>query len=183
MAVDNTPLLDELNTVEENCLYTAQAHFAIGNSKGTVVKVVYIGAAVLSAIGGALVAAGLPSWLGILPTMGGVVGAVATALGADKNVHTHFVAANVLTKLRHEARALRETFSSMMSQEELARETLRITNSYNNMIQGLPPTDKRAMNEACSAIQTGRFQPDFRASTNGAKILPASQVGRDDKSA
>lgn len=182
MTVDNTPLLDELNTVEENCLYTAQAHFSIGNRKGTVVKVVYIGTAVLSAIGGCLVAAGLPSWLGIFPAVGGVVGAVATALGADKNVHTHFVAANALTRLRHEARALRETFSSTMSPEELVRETRRVTDSYNNMIQGFPPTDERAMKEARSAIQTGRFQPDFRTSSSGAKIIPAGHAGKDDKS-
>ena len=166
------PLLEELRTIEENCLYTAQAHFVVAARKGTVVRVVYVGASVLAATGGGLVAAGLPTWLGIFSAVGGVVGAVAAALGADQDVHSHLVAANALTKLRHEARALRETFSPTMTQEELSRETRRLTEAYNNMIQGLSPTDEKSMLQARKAIQEGRFVPDFRTQPVSGKVLP-----------
>lgn len=179
MTTNTSPFLAELHTVEENCLYTAQAHFAIASRKGTVVKVVYITAAVLSAIGGCLVALGLPKWLGVLPALGGVVGAVISAVGVDRNVHAHLIAANALTKLRHEARSLRETFSTAMPLADLARDTRRITEAYNNIIQGLPPTDERAMKKARTAIQSGRFEPDFRSSGARSKTLPAGKFDQD----
>ena len=163
MVAHSSPLLDELQTVEENCLYTAQAHFAIAARKGQVVRSVYVGSAALAGIAGGLVAAGLPDWLGIVGAVCGVVGASCAALGADKEVHGHRVAANALTKLRHEARALRETFASGLSKSELTRDVKRITDGYNSLIQGLPPTDERAMQEAREQIQGGRFVPDFRA--------------------
>jgi hypothetical protein len=179
MTAETDPFLTELHTVEENCLYTAQAHFAMASRKGTVVKVIYISAAVVSAIGGCLVAGGLPKWLGALPALGGVVGAVISAIGVDRNVHAHLIAANALTKLRHEARALRETFSKAMSSENLARETRRSTEAYNNMIQGLPPTDESAMKTARAAIQAGRFDPDFRSAGAGTRALPSGQSLHD----
>jgi len=173
IAPDMAPLLDELQTVEENCLYTAQAHFAIAARKGAIVRIVYVSASVVAGLAGGLVAAGLPAWLGVFSAAGGIVGAVTAALGADKDVHVHRVAANALTKLRHEARALRETFASALTKDELSREVRRITDGYNNLIQGLPPTDDEAMAQARKAIQSGTFVPDFRAGHTG-KTLPSS---------
>lgn len=174
MAPASSPLLEELQTIEENCLYTAQCHFGIAGRRGTIVKVVFITASSLAAIAGALVTAGLPSWLGVLSAVCGVVGAVTTALGANNDVLAHVVAANALTKLRHEARSLREAFSPGMKQDELTREVRRLSDVYNNMIQGLPPTDSKAMNRARQAIKAGTFEPDFRATPNGKAPPPPS---------
>ena len=163
MSADIAPFLEELKTVEENCLYTAQAHFEIASRKSGTVKTVYIVAALVSALGGCLVAFGMPKWLGALPALGGAMGAVFSAVGIDKDVHTHLVAANALTKLRHEARALRETYSTTMTPEDLSRDTRNVSDAYNSMIQGLPPTDEKAMQKARAVIQSGRFEPDFRS--------------------
>ena len=179
MAPDVTPLLNELQTVEENSLYTAQAHFAIAARKGAVVRIVYVGASGLAALAGGLVVAGLPAWLGVFAAIGGIIGAVSAALGADKDVHVHRVAANVLTKIRHESRSLREAFSAELSKEELTREVRRISDGYNNLIQGLPPTDEKAMRKARESIQSGRFVPDFKVNTMvSKKALPSE---RDDQ--
>ena len=178
------PLLEELQTVEENSLYTAQAHFAIAARKGTVVRIVYVGSSMLAAVAGALVVAGLPAWLGVLAAIGGVTGAISAALGADKDVHTHRVAANALTKLRHEARALRQTFSAGLPKDELAREVRRITDGYNNLIQGLPPTDEKALRSARQTIQSGRFLPDFKTNAGAPKRaeLPSQTIPEDQAS-
>lgn len=48
----------------------------------------------------------LPRWIGLFAAIGGAVAAVSTALRADKDALGNFLAANALTKLRHEARAL-----------------------------------------------------------------------------
>ena len=172
MSSETAPLLEELQTIEENCLYTAQAHFSIAGRKGTAVKIVFIGASAMAAIAGGLVAAGLPAWLGVFSAVGGVVGAVTAALGANKDVHTHIVAANVLTKMRHEARALREAFAPTLSTDDLVREVRRFSDAYNNLIQGLPPTDAKSMERARKLIQAGQFQPDFRTGQDGAGALP-----------
>jgi len=82
-------------------------------------------------------------WLGIVGAVTGAVGAVSAALGADTDTHAHRVAANALTRLRHESRSLRETFSPDLSKDELTREVRRITDSYNSMIQGLPQRTPR----------------------------------------
>ena len=162
MTTEQAPLLNELQTIEENCIYTAQAHFIIAGRKGTITQVVFVLASVGAAVAGGLVAAGLPAWIGMFSAVGGSVGAVAAALGADRDVHSHRVAANALTRLRHEARALRETFSPSMDPDELTREVRRLSDSYNSMIQGLPPTDDKSMDKASKAIKSGRFVPDFR---------------------
>ena len=175
MAEDGAPLLEELHTVEENCLYTAQAHFIIAARKGTVVRVVFVGASAVAALAGGLVVAGLPAWLGVFSAVGGVIGAVSAALGADKDVHSHRVAANALTKLRHEARALRETFSTTLQKDELLREVRRFTDAYNSLIQGLPPTDDTAMEKARAAVHSGRFQPDFRDPKSRSEAPPGEQ--------
>lgn len=176
---DKVPLLDELHTVEENCLYTAQAHFAIAARKGAVVRIVYVSSSSLAAIAGGLVVAGFPAWVGLFAAIGGVVGAACAALGADKDVHAHRVAANALTKHRHEARALRETFSSDLSKDQLLAEVRRITDGYNSLIQGLPPTDEKAMEKARKSIQSGRFVPDFRADTPDTSTAEAGDSSHD----
>lgn len=161
-------LIEELKTIEENCLYTGQAHFVIASRKGAAVQRVFVIASAAAGIAGALVAAGLPAWIGIVSAVAGAVGAVAGALGADEDVHSHRVAANVLTRLRHEARALRETFWNGMDPAELTREVRRLSEYYNGLIQGLPPTDDEAMAKATEQIRSGRFVPDFRVSQGGA---------------
>jgi len=178
---DTKKLLDELQTVEENCLYTAQAHFAIAARKGALVRGVFVGASAVAAIAGGLVVAGCPPWLGMVSAVAGVVGAVSAALGADEDVHAHRVAANVLTKLRHEARALRETFASSFSEEELMREVRKITDGYNSLIQGLPPTDEKSMEKARETIQSGRFVPDFRVEHENAKDSTPGSIPQDGK--
>jgi hypothetical protein len=176
MTPDITRLVDELHTVEENSLYTAQAHFIMAARKGTVVRIVYVASSALAAIASGIMSLSHLPWLGIVGAVTGAVGAVSAALGADTDTHAHRVAANALTRLRHESRSLRETFSPDLSKDELTREVRRITDSYNSMIQGLPPTDAKAMQRARKLIQSHVFEPDFRTEAMHAK---ESQVKRD----
>ena len=162
MNVQGQHLLDELQTIEEDCLYTAQAHFEIASQKSSVVRAVLVGFAALSALGGGLVALGLCPKLALLSVVGGLVAAVVGALGADREGHTHVLAANVLTRLRREARTLRCTLAHELTPDDFGRDVRRLAEHYNTVIQGLPPTNEAAFEKARKRINAGRFTPDFK---------------------
>ena len=162
MPVDRKVLLEELNTIEENCLYTAQAHFEISRRTSGKLKVLFVTASVVSGAAGALVAAGAPLALGVVGAVAGAVGAVASAMGATENVQAHSRAGQVLTRMRHEARALREAFAAGMSDDELSAAVKAASDRYNDLVHVLPQTDPEAMEVATKLVKAGTFEPDFR---------------------
>lgn len=155
-------LLDELATIEENALYTSQAHFVLAARKNQQVRTVLLVGSSVSAISGILVAFGCSPKLGAIPVICGLVTGVMTAFGVEKEANHIANAANSLTSLRQEARALRETFSIPLSPEELTIEVRRVSERYQTLIQALPQTDTASFEEARTRIKAGRFEADFR---------------------
>lgn len=156
-------LLDECRTIEENCLYTGQAHFVIANQENWKKWILLVIPAFLSGLAGALVACGLATWIGIVgAVLGGLAGVVA-ALGVDRESGNHMAAGKVMTSMRHEARQIHEVFWKEMSRAELRADVRRLADRYNNLRLMLPATNDKAFEKARKRIREGIFVPDFKA--------------------
>lgn len=170
----NTPeighLLQECATVQENCLYTAQAHFETANAATWRVRLLVIIPSCVAALAGILTAVGLPGWIGAFAAASGLVSAIAAALGADRKSSYHCQAGNVLTALRHEARALCATYSQDLTREQLAVEVRRINDRYNALIQALETPDPKAFQKARKRIKAGVFKSDATGSEPKIKL-------------
>lgn len=159
-------LLNECKTVAENCLYNAQAHFEIAARARYLSCAFLIAPACLAALSGFLVAIGVFSSfnrvMGAATAVFASIATVASSLGVDRRVELHNQAANLLTALRHEARALHETYVHELDRPDFFSEVRRIDDRYNALIQALLPTDERAFERAREKIRLRRFTPDFQ---------------------
>ncbi|MCL4516329.1 MAG: SLATT domain-containing protein [Firmicutes bacterium] len=158
----NQHLLEECQTVAENCLYTAQARFILADKANFWNRLLLIVPSCIAAIGGILTSLGLPGWIGAFAAISGVVTALAAALGVDQKAMLNKQAANLMTALRHEARALHETYWRELTHEQLVTEVRRINDRYNCLVQALETTDAKTFDEARRRIKTGIFEPDFQ---------------------
>ncbi len=165
-------LLGECKTIEENSLYTAQTHYIIADREGWKRWSFLAIPAFLSGIAGAVVACGLPPWIGVIGAIFGGVGGVAASLGVDRDAGQHTNAGNIMTSLRHEARQIHEVFSKELSHSELTAEVRRLADKYNNLRLALPCTDDSAFEKAREKIRKGRFIPDFKEPNGPASKLP-----------
>jgi hypothetical protein len=145
-------LLDECRTIEENSLYTAQAHYEIANDEKWKRWVLLVCPAFLSALAGALVAVGLPPWIGMVGALLGGFAAIAASLGVDRDSSTHMNAGHIMTAMRHEARQLHEVFWRELSRAELKAEVRRLADKYNNLGLALPATNGTAFEKAREKI-------------------------------
>lgn len=167
MRMNNSPdkiqhLLDECKTIEENCLYTSQAHFAMANKAEFQSRLFLIIPSCIAAISGILTAVGFPSWIGAFAAVSGVITGLASVFGVDRKAGSHKQAGNVLTSLRHEARALHEAYWHELPHEQFFAEVRRIHDKYNSLIQILETTDNTAFEEGRKRIKAGLFEPDFQ---------------------
>jgi hypothetical protein len=159
---DISNLVQECETVAENSLYNAQAHFILADSKENRGRWLLIVPSSVAAICGLLTALGLPGWLGAFSAVGGLVVSIASILGVDKQPTSHRNAACQWTALRHEARSLSETFFKELPREQLLAEIRRIDDRYIALTQALEPTDRRSFEAARAQIQSGYHKPDFK---------------------
>lgn len=157
-------LLEECRTVAENCLYTAQSHFEAVNPTRWRARLLLVIPAVVAAASGFLTAIGLPKWIGAFGAVAGLVVAVASILGVDREPAYHQQAGNLLTALRHEARALAETYWRELTRDQIFAEVRRINDRYNCLVQALECTDSKAFDRARKRIKAGRFEMDFHDS-------------------
>ena len=154
-------LVDECKTVAENCLYTAQAHFAMAEKATRQSRYLLIVPSGVSALAGILTSVGLPGWIGAFAAVSGLITGVSSAVGVDRKALSHKQAGNLFTALRHEARALYETYSLELPYEQFVAETRRINDRYNSLIQALETTDSAAFEVARQRIKAGYFKADF----------------------
>ena len=160
---DDIPnLIAECKTVAENSLYNAQAHYALADSKERRGRWLLIVPSAVAGICGLLTSIGLPSWLGAFSAVGGFFVTVAAALGVDKAPTAHRNAACQWTALRHEARALHETFATELPREQFLAEVRRIDDRYIALNQALPSTDRESFEAARDQIKSGTHDMDFR---------------------
>jgi hypothetical protein len=162
-------LIQECKTVEENSLYNAQAHYVLAHTKEKRGRWLLILPSVVAGVCGLLTAVGLPPWLGAGAAVGGFFVAVATILGVDKEPTAHRNAACQWTALRHEARALHETFAIELPRPQLLTEVRRIDDRYIALNQALPATDKDSFEAAREQIKSGVHEADFRGRTTSSQ--------------
>ena len=154
-------LLRQCKVIDENCLYTAQAHFAMAIKARWQSRSLLVIPSVISAISGILVAVGLPSWLGAFAAASGLVTGIASILGVDRKAKSHEQVANDLTVLRHDARAMHEAYWREIPKEQLFYETRAIHSRYNSIIRTTEMTDEAAFQVGREKIKSGHFKPDF----------------------
>jgi hypothetical protein len=154
-------LIQECETVAEDSLYNAQAHFVLADSKERLGVWLLIVPSIVGGMCGLLTAVGLPPWLGAFSAAGGLVATVAGVLGIDKQPTVHRNAASQWTALRHEARSLHQTLFKELPREQFLAEVRRIDDRYNTLCQALPPTNRESFETAREQIKAGTHDPDF----------------------
>jgi hypothetical protein len=164
-AADMSNLLRECETVAENSLYNAQAHFALANSKEQKGRLLLLVPSAVAGLCGLLTALGGPLWLGAFSAIGGFMASIATILGVDKEPTSHRNAACQWTSLRHEARSLHEAYFKELPREQFLAEVRRIDARYIALSQALEPTDPESFATARAQIQSGAHKPDFTKET------------------
>jgi hypothetical protein len=155
-------LLQECETVAENSMYNAEAHYSLADSKERQGLWLLVLPSFVAAVCGLLTAVGLPRWLGALSAAGGFVATVAGALGIDRQPTAHRNAASQWTALRHEARALHQTLFKELAREQFLAEVRRIEDRYIALCEALPPTNRKSFETARKQIKEGTHEPDFR---------------------
>lgn len=77
-----------------------------------------------------------------------------------KVYYDHLNAAKNFTALKHEARGLKDTFSSTIEDKEFFSAVKNLHEKYNNLIKFVPPTDEKSFNESRERIKKGVHGPD-----------------------
>jgi len=153
-------LIHECETVADNSLYNAQAHFILADSKERKGRWLLIGPSVVAALCGLLTAIGCPGWLGAFSAVGGFIVSLAAFFGVDKQPTAHRNAASQWTALRHEARALSETYFKELPHDQFIAEVRRIDDRYIALCQALEPTDRESFEAARQQIKAGVHRSD-----------------------
>jgi hypothetical protein len=161
-ASDIGNLLRECETVAENSLYNAQAHFILADSKEKKGRWLLIAPSAVAGLCGLLTALGLPSWLGAFSAVGGLMVSMAAIFGVDKQPTAHRNAACQWTALRHDARSLSETYFRELPREMFFAEVRRIDDRYVTLCQVLEPTDSDSFEAARKQIKSGVHEPDSK---------------------
>ena len=154
---------DECRTIQENCTYTAETHHIIADKKHRLAVFVQLVPAIITAITGTAALANIyPTVTGFLTVVAAVTTAVANILNPFKAYQDHLNAAKNFTVIKHEARALCETFSLRLDDTEFALRVEELHRRYNDLIKVVPATDNDSFEEARRKIKSGIHEPDFK---------------------
>lgn len=106
------------NKISEDSLYTAQAHFLCAKKWHKKSFCLVVLPSFMSAMAGFVVAMGGPTWVAVISALGGLVPAVASWVGVERDSIRHEHAGKLFTSLRHEAKVLNETLKDTISSQE-----------------------------------------------------------------
>jgi hypothetical protein len=173
-------LVEECRRIERNCHIKAQTHFCMAKTAEIENRLFVITPAVIAALAGFVATANLfPPGKPIADAIAGLAAAmvaVATIMGIDRRAAAQTQAGNMMMRLRHEARALHETFWREMSHSDLSAEVRRINDRYGELIQLLPIATERAFEKVRRMLpdyfQTRALSPDgaHSSTSNGAPL-------------
>jgi hypothetical protein len=153
--------IDECKQIQQNCTYTAEAHHQMALRYKTTRLWLQIIPAIVAAVSGTLVAAGVsPQSLLWLTVLSATVSAVANIIDPNKNYQAHLDAAKNFTVLKHDSRALHESFGSRMNDDAFAVAVENLHDKYNELVKMVPPTSKGSFQQARTTIQEGIHSPD-----------------------
>jgi len=156
-----THYIKETKTIENNCVYTAEAHHIIAARYGKHAFWFQLIPAVIASFSGMLVAGSVvPPWFGWATVVSGIVTAVSGVLNPIKSYFDHLTAAKSFTVLKQEARALGTTTGLMLSELELKYSITNLQQRYGDLVRLAPPTDERSFRNAQERIKSGIHEPD-----------------------
>ena len=153
--------IEECKRIQENCTYTAEAHHVVAYRSKRQAYFFQAIPAAAAALLAALVAGGvIPTWFAWVSAMAAVVSAVGNVLDPLKSHYDHLLAGKNFTALKHDARALHETFSHGTGDAELCVEVKKLHDRYNDLVKFVPQTGDKAFQVARAKIKQGIHDPD-----------------------
>lgn len=157
--MERTKMLDEVRAIQENCLFTAEAHHqiaAVCRQKATWFK---IAPAVLAAVMGILAANGIwTTALIILAAVGASISAVANVLNPDRDHQAHLSAAQSFTVLKHDARFLDHSLGETLSDDQFCEAVKNLHGRYNDLVTMMPATNDKSFEKARAKIHGGAHE-------------------------
>lgn len=151
----------ECKVIQQNCLYTAEAHHYIASVEKRKSIWFEVIPAVCAAITAALVASNIASnELLIITIISSVTTAVASVLNPSKSFQNHLNAAKNFTAFKHDARFLHEATALKMSDDAFIILVENLHEKYNELLKAAPPTTSKSFRKAQESIQSGDHDPD-----------------------
>jgi hypothetical protein len=156
-------LINECQRIEEDSLYTGEAHHIIGNdlmNQTWWLKIIPASITVLSAF--AVLGnyhKDIFQWFTLITgflTMYNVI------TEPERKSQQHISAGKNFVVLKHEARSLRESFKDFMDTKEFYHAVRRLREKYNLLVQYIPPTNEKAFEKARKRIKKGIHYPDYK---------------------
>ena len=161
---NNSHLIDECKQIEDDCLYTAEAHYIIAAGAGRVSFWVKLIPALAAAVSGAALLSGLPNWIAWFSVIAGVAFALQSIMNPDKKQEEHSQAGKSYTALKHDSRSLYQTFYKEMDRQSFSTAVRILRERYNMIAKMTPQTTVKAFEEGRKRIKAGRHTPDFKES-------------------
>lgn len=160
----NNHLIDECRQIEDDCLYTAEAHYIIAAGAGRVSFWVKLIPALAAAVSGAALLAGAPNWIAWFSVIAGVAFAIQSIMNPDKKQEEHSQAAKSYTVLKHESRFLYQTFYKEMDRQTFSTAVKILRERYNTIVKMTPQTTVQDFEAGRKRIKAGRHCPDNKES-------------------
>jgi hypothetical protein len=154
-------LIKECMRIENDSLYTAEAHYILASKEKRLSIWVKVVPAAVAAVSGILVLRGYPAWVAWFAVISGVVFALQSVLDPDRKANDHSTAGKEYTALKHEARSLYQTFSKEMDKSDFTTAVRLLRERYDSLVKHSPQTTEKAFEEGRKRIKSGRHTPDF----------------------
>ena len=164
MSKDYDHLVTECRRIEDDCKYTAEAHYNIAAGAGRIGFWVKFIPALAAAASGAALIAGAPNWIAWFSVIAGVAFALQSILNPDKKREEHSQAGKFYTSLKHESRALYQTFHKEMDRNSFSIMVRILRERYNMIAKLTPQTTVKDFEKSRVRIKAGRHEPDFEES-------------------
>lgn len=161
---NNDHLINECRQIEDDCLYTAEAHYIIAADAGRVSFWLKMIPALAAAVSGAALLSGAPNWIAWFSVIAGVAFALQSIMNPDKKKEENSQAGKSYTTLKHESGALYKTFRKEMDQNSFSIMVRILRERYNMIAKMTPQTTVKAFEKGRQRIKAGRHTPDFKES-------------------
>ena len=160
-------IIDELERIEEDCLYSSKGHYMAGQLWVNVN--LWIGgiAALLAALAGASALSELSNSNALaagLSIVAAALTAIMTFLEPSDKAAVHQKAGNQYNALRNESRIFREIEIEVIENEIMTAELKRISSNKNTLNLESPQIPKWAFNKARKGIEEG--EADYKVDNN-----------------
>jgi len=161
-------LINECKRIEEDSIYTAEAHYLIASrltKKSFWFKFIPV---VITGISALALLLGSPDWIRWIILISSIIAITNIILEPEGKAREHEFAAKSYTVLKHEVRSLHESFKDFINENEFYHKVEHIREKYNWLVQATPPTDEQSFEKAKERIKRGVHRPDFKKGNNHA---------------